>query len=98
MDVVSTWTIRFDRVALDELAALRPYDRTRIMAAIGTHLRHRPTAPTARRKRIVRETGEAIWQLRVSDHRVFYDVDAATKRVIVRRIRAKGRLTTEDIL
>ena len=39
-----------------------------------------------------------IWELRVGEHRVFYDVDTADREVIVRAIRRKGRKTTEEIL
>jgi hypothetical protein len=39
-----------------------------------------------------------VWQLRVGDFRVFYDVDEAQQTVIVRAIRRKGSKTTEEIL
>ncbi len=39
-----------------------------------------------------------VWELRVGDYRVFYDVDAADRTVLVRAIRHKGRRTTGEIL
>jgi mRNA-degrading endonuclease RelE of RelBE toxin-antitoxin system len=40
-----------------------------------------------------------IWELRVGDYRVFYDVSAAESVVYVRAVRRKRRGTkTEDIL
>ena len=40
---------------------------------------------------------EPLWQLRVGDYRVFYDVDEAERRVYVRRVLRKGSSTTGDI-
>ena len=39
-----------------------------------------------------------IWQIRVGDFRVFYDVDEERQEVIVRAIRRKGTKTTREIL
>jgi mRNA-degrading endonuclease RelE of RelBE toxin-antitoxin system len=39
-----------------------------------------------------------VWQLRVGDFRVFYDVDEMRQEVIVRAIRRKGKNTTKEIL
>jgi mRNA-degrading endonuclease RelE of RelBE toxin-antitoxin system len=40
-----------------------------------------------------------LWELRVGEYRVFYDVDAATETVYVRAIRLKTPdQTTEDII
>lgn len=39
-----------------------------------------------------------VWQLRVGDFRVFYDVDEARREVVVRAIRRKGRKTTKEVL
>jgi mRNA-degrading endonuclease RelE of RelBE toxin-antitoxin system len=39
-----------------------------------------------------------VWELRVGDVRVFYDVDAEAQEVNVRAVRRKGQgQTTEDI-
>jgi mRNA-degrading endonuclease RelE of RelBE toxin-antitoxin system len=39
-----------------------------------------------------------VWQLRVGDLRVFYDVDESTRVVIVRAVRRKEIKRTEEIL
>ncbi len=40
-----------------------------------------------------------IWQLRVGDYRVFYDVDETENRVFIRAVRRKPpHRTTEEIL
>lgn len=39
-----------------------------------------------------------VWQLRVGDLRVFYDVDESSRIVIVRAVRRKKRKKTEEIL
>ena len=40
---------------------------------------------------------EPVWELRVGDLRVFYDVDTRAMQVIVRAVRRKGRSTTREI-
>ena len=39
-----------------------------------------------------------VWQLRVGDFRVFYDVDEREREVVVRAVRRKGSKTTQEIL
>ncbi len=39
-----------------------------------------------------------VWELRVDDYRVFYDVDVRARLVIVRAVRRKGRSTTKEIV
>lgn len=90
--------------AEEELAALRAYDRVAILEAIRDQLVHAPTTATHQRKLLVgvRPRFEAvppIWQLRVGDHRVFYDVDEASRVVHVRAVRRKPpHKATEEIL
>jgi mRNA-degrading endonuclease RelE of RelBE toxin-antitoxin system len=92
------FAIRYDRVAVDELKALRGADRATITRTIREQLAHEPTAQTRRKKDIVRKTGERVWQLTIGEYRVFYDVEAARRAVIARRVLFKGRHWTEDIL
>jgi mRNA-degrading endonuclease RelE of RelBE toxin-antitoxin system len=44
------------------------------------------------------ESLRPVWQLRVGDWRVFYDVDEDAKSVVVRAVRKKGRKLTEETL
>jgi len=40
-----------------------------------------------------------VWELRINEYRVFYDVDDAAKQVVVRAVRRKPpHKTTEEIL
>ena len=89
---------RHDRVALEELKTLRGADRTSITRVIRDQLTHEPTARTRRKKEIIRETGERVWQLTMGEYRVFYDVEMARREVVIRRVRHKGRRRTEGIL
>ena len=39
-----------------------------------------------------------VWELRVDEYRVFYDVDPGARLVVVRAVRRKGRSTTKEIV
>ncbi|MCI0572751.1 MAG: type II toxin-antitoxin system RelE/ParE family toxin [Myxococcaceae bacterium] len=47
---------------------------------------------------MLRASSRPIWQLRVGDWRVLYDVDKAGRVVVVAAVRQKGRKRTEEIL
>jgi len=64
------FAIRYDRVAVAELKALRGADRASMTRTIRDQLTHAPTARTRRKKEVVRETGERIWQLMIGEYRV----------------------------
>jgi len=88
--------------ALEELAQLPSFHGRPILEAIEKHLLHRPATPNRRRKRLPGvvppfETDPPIWELRVGEYRVFYDVNEETKVVSVRAIRRKPphRMTVE---
>lgn len=65
---------------------------------------HAPMVATRNRKRLMGllppwEHLEPVWQLRVGDFRVFYDVDEAAAVVTIRAIRHKPpHTTTEEVL
>jgi mRNA-degrading endonuclease RelE of RelBE toxin-antitoxin system len=98
------FTIEFSKGALEDLAGVRPFDRRRILAAIETRLGHMPTSESRNRKQLRSlvppfEAVPPIWELRVGDYRVFYDVDEDVRRVYVRAIRRKPPYRrTEGIL
>ncbi len=98
------YKIRFASGVWKDLATLPAYQRARIIGAIETQLLDAPTTPSRNRKLLVNLippwTAEPpIWELRVGDYRVFYDVSEAEAVVYVRAIRRKppGR-TTEEII
>ncbi|MBI2899968.1 MAG: type II toxin-antitoxin system RelE/ParE family toxin [Planctomycetes bacterium] len=87
-----------------ELAEIRAFERTAIAREIQEQLTREPTVPTRKRKLLegVKPTFEAkppVWELRIGEIRVFYDVDEGTMTVFVRAIRWKPpHKTTEEIL
>jgi mRNA-degrading endonuclease RelE of RelBE toxin-antitoxin system len=97
------FTVRFAELAREHLAELRPFDRNRILDEIDANLRANPTVKSARRKVLVGATPSfehvrPVWQLRVGDFRVIYDVDGNDHIVIVRAVLHKGNKTTGEIL
>jgi mRNA-degrading endonuclease RelE of RelBE toxin-antitoxin system len=87
-----------------DLAQLRAYDRKVILDATEKHLAHEPLAKTRRRKLVFGLTPPwehvpPIWELRVGEYRVFYDVDEALRIVKVRAIRHKpAHRSTKEIV
>lgn len=96
--------ILFAAAVEEDLKAITPYHRNRILDEIEEALTHEPTAPSKNRKLLVNllppwEATSLVWELRSGDYRVFYDVDTAGLAVNIRAIRKKPRgKTTEDIL
>jgi mRNA-degrading endonuclease RelE of RelBE toxin-antitoxin system len=90
--------------AIDELRLISSFRRKVISDAIDQQLVRRPTIATRNRKPLpgispAFEHVPPVWELRVGDYRVFYDVDEAQRTVWVRAIRFKGpEDRTEDIL
>lgn len=96
--------IRFAGSVEEDLRRIQVYYRNQILDAIEKQLAHEPETATRNRKLLENltppwETIAPIWELRVGEYRVFYDVSAAESLVYVRAIRKKPRGTkTEDIL
>lgn len=99
-----SYKIEFAEVAYDELVAIRAFHRSRIADAIMAQLAHEPVTNTRNRKLLggVQPTFEhepPIWELRVGEYRVYYDVDAESMTVSIRAVRKKPpHSTTEQIL
>jgi mRNA-degrading endonuclease RelE of RelBE toxin-antitoxin system len=74
--------------ALDDLRFLRKVSQTQIMDAIEQQLRTEPVVETRNRKRL-RPNPVAEWELRVDEHRVFYDIDPASQRVVIKAVGSK---------
>ena len=90
--------------ALDELECVPPFYRRVIEKTVKTRLRHEPNRPSKNCKRLDPLVASFVyepplWELRVGEWRVFYDLDEEDRRVIVRSIRRKpmGK-TTEGIV
>jgi mRNA-degrading endonuclease RelE of RelBE toxin-antitoxin system len=101
--IVVRFVIVYVEEATRDMLALRPHERRVVLDEVDEQLALQPAGCT-RRKKMLRTTRppwnqlRPVWQLRVADVRVFYDVDESAHRVIVRAIRRKGRRTTGDIL
>jgi mRNA-degrading endonuclease RelE of RelBE toxin-antitoxin system len=89
--------------AAKELRSFRVYDQRRISDGIENHLRHQPTMESRNCKCMrgfspIFDHVPPVWELRVGDFRVFYDVDEDAQVVYVRAVRLKEHgKTTEDI-
>jgi len=96
--------IRYSAGVAADLKKLRAAHRRRILDAVRQKLSHQPLVPTKHVKLLRKlvppfEAVPPIWQLRVGDYRVFYDVDEASSTVFVRAVRRKPpHRTTEEIL
>jgi mRNA-degrading endonuclease RelE of RelBE toxin-antitoxin system len=98
------FTIEVTRSAAGELKAIRLYERQRIVEEIEAQLAQQPNVGTRNRKCLQGITPgfehiPPIWELRVGEYRVFYDVDTEANTVYVRAVRRKTpEQTTEDIV
>jgi mRNA-degrading endonuclease RelE of RelBE toxin-antitoxin system len=98
------FTITYAEGVVEDLAAIRAFERKQLLDQIDQHLAHEPTHQT-RNKKILRgltppwEHVQPVWELRVGEYRVFYDVDEAGGKVVIRVVRRKPpHKTTEEIL
>ncbi|HWE36049.1 MAG TPA: type II toxin-antitoxin system RelE/ParE family toxin [Isosphaeraceae bacterium] len=66
--------IEFTPSAEDDLTHFRAADRRVILDAVRTHLSNDAAIESRRRKRLA-ENPLASWELRVGDHRVFYEIE-----------------------
>ena len=97
--------VEFTVSAGRELKVIRASEKRRIVDEIEEQLTEQPAVATRNRKCLVGkiETGfehiPPLWELRVGEYRVFYDVDSKANKVYVRAVRRKAQgQTTEDIL
>ena len=98
------FALEFSEGVKEDLEGLRAYDCRILFEAIETQLTHTPHVETKNRKLLRNlvppfEAVPPIWQLRVGEFRVFYDISEEERRVYVRAIRRKPlHLKTEEIL
>lgn len=98
------YTLEYAEGVVDDLTKLRAYDRKRVLDRIEAQLSHEPTRKTRNRKMLIGlvppwQYVEPVWELRIGDYRVFYDVEECVSTVVVRAIRYKPpHKTMEEIL
>jgi mRNA-degrading endonuclease RelE of RelBE toxin-antitoxin system len=98
-----TFSVVYDEAAEEDLRAFRAFEARRILDEVDEQLTKAPSTRSRRRKLLEGlippwNSVRPVWQLRVGDFRVFYDVDETRHEVIVRAIRRKGKKTTKEIL
>jgi mRNA-degrading endonuclease RelE of RelBE toxin-antitoxin system len=101
--IAKVFNVLYEEAAQEDLRDLRVHAARRIMDEVDAQLTTTPTRPTRRRKLLEGlvphwDATRPVWQLRVGDFRVFYDVDEELQEVIVRAIRRKGAKRTKEIL
>ena len=88
-------------------ADLKPFkagERSQILDGIEIQLSHEPNRQTRNRKILVGlvppwEHVPPVWELRIGEYRVFYDVDEDARSVMIRAVRRKTpHQTTEEIV
>jgi mRNA-degrading endonuclease RelE of RelBE toxin-antitoxin system len=98
-----TYSVELTPLAVSDLKGLRAFDRRRIVDEMEQQLQHQPGVETRSRKRLDNLVPEfphrlPVWELRVGDYRVFYDIDEESATVFVRTIRRKEHgQTTEEV-
>ncbi len=68
--------------AVEDLTALRAYERAAVVDAMGRHLRQNPAKTSKSRIKRLRGLQRPQYRLRVDDVRVFYDVTDRTVEVL----------------
>jgi mRNA-degrading endonuclease RelE of RelBE toxin-antitoxin system len=97
------YDLRFAKGAIMDLERIKRHKRGEIVDAIEDSLQAQPLTPTRNRKELISlvppwDQARPVWELRLNEYRVFYDVDTEARTVLIRAIRHKGRKTTEEIL
>jgi mRNA-degrading endonuclease RelE of RelBE toxin-antitoxin system len=98
------FTIEYVEDVAEDLARLTAYRRKAILDAIEKRLQHEPHVETRHRKRLPAlvppwEHVPPVWELRIGEYRVFYDIQEAEETVKIRAVRHKPpHKTTEEIL
>jgi len=73
--------IVFSPGAIEDMRRLRADDRSNILAAIESHLRHEPNKLSKTRIKRLRGLRQPEYRLRVDDFRVYYDLVDSTVRI-----------------
>jgi mRNA-degrading endonuclease RelE of RelBE toxin-antitoxin system len=88
--------IALSKTAIDNITSLRRFDQNRVAAAIDKQLLDEPLVGTRNRKQLHVEEGVLpfeyvvpLWEIRVGDLRVYYDVEEIRGVVNVRAVRRK---------
>lgn len=88
------YRITYSEGVADDLGHLHAGQRAEILDRVEVQLRYEPTRQTRNRKILVGlvppwDHVDLVWELRIGEYRVFYDVDEVESAVIIRAIRHK---------
>src|SRR5258705_12461538 len=97
------FNILIQEFAAKEIEALRAYEQRRLLDEIELQLSHQPNVSTRRRKCLVGLAPEfehvlPVWELRVGQFRVFYDVDECPAQFTFERSDARSQKTERGTL
>jgi mRNA-degrading endonuclease RelE of RelBE toxin-antitoxin system len=98
------FAIEYAEGVIEDISELRAFERSQLLDQVEEQLKHQPTQETRNKKLLMGlkpPWGEErpVWELRVGEYRIFYDVQEAQFMVTVRAIRRKPpHKTTEEIL
>jgi mRNA-degrading endonuclease RelE of RelBE toxin-antitoxin system len=98
------YKITYSSAVADDLKLLGTPIQSQVLDEIDVQLTHEPGRETCNRKMLAGlvppwEHVPPVWELRIGEYRVFYDVDEKAKLVMVRAIKHKPpHKTTEEIL
>ena|SRR5579884_2602639 len=99
------FTIRLSTTFDREVERLRVFDQRRITDAIRVQLTESPDVETKNRKQLSSKVRAdfkfrpPLWELRVGDYRVLYEVERPAATVLIHAVRRKpADKTTEEIL
>jgi len=102
--MAAKFRIEFSPSAKSEFDAVRIFDQRRILNAMETKLTNEPSLQTHDKKCLGNEPANfayapPLWQLRVDDFRVFYEVNVEDGVVSVLAVRRKpATKTTSEVL
>jgi mRNA-degrading endonuclease RelE of RelBE toxin-antitoxin system len=85
-----SYQIEYSQEAIDHLRKLTARQRSMIFDAVDTQLPYEPTVETRNRK-LMRPNPLAVYELRVQDLRVYYDVEEDGQIVVIRAVGRKIR-------
>ena len=103
-NAICVYDIRLAESVEEDLGKIPVFYRNQILDAIEDQLAYTPDSPTKHRKLLANlippwEAVPPVWELRIGEYRVFYDVSEEQSTVYVRAVRRKPRgKRTEDIL
>ena len=76
--------------AIDHLRSLSARERRVVVDGIETRLQFEPMNPSRNRK-LLRTNTLSTWELRLGDHRVYYDAASLERQVTIRAVGRKVR-------